>query len=300
MDSVFACLYKKSDVALKIRVMKNQITAVLLFLIATTGSISAQTPVSYDTSSYNAAIAFAFPDTAGNLYLRQLREENALASLTDMLPSDQSKALAILDWTHRQWTHNGSNQPTKNDALTILKEVREGEKFRCVEYGIVSSKALQSLGYRARLLSLKTKDVETTKYGAGHVLAEVWLPDVKKWAFIDGQFNVMPMLNGVPLNVVEFREAIQDKKAFTLNNSKGEVSRRDQRHYLSFVTDYIYYLDTPFDNRQSITTERKKINGKSSLMLVPLGAKNPTVFQRGYKMDHALYTNAIRDFYPEF
>jgi hypothetical protein len=32
-------------------------------------------------------------------------------------------------------------------------------------------------------------------------------------------------------------------------------------------------------------------------MLVPLGAKNPTVFQIKYPLDYLIYTNSLKDFY---
>lgn len=52
------------------------------------------------------------------------------------------------------------------------------------------------------------KNVETTKYGAGHVLLEVYLNDLKKWALLDGQWDAVPMINNIPLNAVEFQKAI--------------------------------------------------------------------------------------------
>jgi len=100
---------------------------------------------------------------------------------------------------HNQWQHNGNNEPHKNDVTSILEEVKEGKNFRCVEYGIVVAACLNSIGLKARQLNLKTKDVETTEYGAGHVVTEVFLNDLKKWMFIDGQFDAMPLLDGIPL-----------------------------------------------------------------------------------------------------
>ncbi|MFM7988964.1 MAG: hypothetical protein ACKPKO_57590, partial [Candidatus Fonsibacter sp.] len=39
--------------------------------------------------------------------------------------------------------------------------------------------------------------------------------------------------------------------------------------------------------------DTKKINRKSQLMLVPVGAINPTIFQITYKIDDCLYTNSL-------
>ena len=48
------------------------------------------------------------------------------------------------------------------------------------------------------------------KNGAGHVATEVFLNDLKKWVFIDVQFDAMPVLNDTPLNAVEFQKAITE------------------------------------------------------------------------------------------
>jgi len=205
--------------------------------------------------------------------------------------------LILLDWTHRQWRHHSSNKPSQSDALTILKEVKEGKRFRCVEYGIVSAQTLLAVGVKARILGLKTKDVETAKTPPGHFLAEVWLSDLKKWALIDGQFNVMPVLDGVPLNAVEFQKAIVENKAFKLVNLKGEIPARKQKYYVNFVGPYLYYFDTRLDARPLPFAERLKVDGKASLMLIPAGAKAPTVFQGQSAIDYCLYTSSVGEFY---
>jgi Transglutaminase-like superfamily len=260
-------------------------------------------PVAFNETDKMDKIRFQFPDTAGNIYMRRLRTENRLLDLIQSKVDDKDKALALLNWTHQQWEHNGGNEPSHSDALTILKEARAGKKFRCVEYGIVSTSALFSVGMKARVLGIKTKDVETAKTSAGHVLAEVWLSDIKKWALIDGQFNAMPTLEGVPLNAVEFQKAITDKKPFKLINSGGELSAKATRDYLKFVRVYLYYFNTSFDvnygNSNDPDAIRYKIENKSSLMLVPMGAKNPVVFQRKWPMDYLIYTNNVKDFYDE-
>ena len=168
-----------------------------------------------------------------------------------------------------------------------------------MEYGIVSSSALAALGLPARVLSLKTKKVETTKFGAGHVLAEVWLTDEGKWAMIDGQFNVMPVLGDRPLNAVELQRALAGGAAVTLANVAGPVAEKQQRSYLGFVTDYLYYFNVSFDQRMlPDADDRITYRDKSGLMLVPEGAGEPTVFQRVAPIDYVVYTHDAGAFYP--
>jgi hypothetical protein len=277
--------------------MKQISITLLLSLIACTQLFAQKNNVQYDTISRNPEFDFKFPDTLNNSYLAQLRTEYNLSKLIENKTQDIEKVLAILNWTHSQWEHNGSNEPSKNDALTILKEARDGKKFRCVEYGIVSKTALDALNYKARVIAIKTKKVETTKSGAGHVLAEVWMPQFSKWVLIDGQFNVMPILDSIPLNAVEFQQAIAENKNFQLIDINGEVSKKRRKMYLSFIFVYLYYIDAKFDNRYLPVNEKLTYKGKSSLMLVPLGGKNPTIFQIKYPLDYVIYTNSLKDFY---
>jgi hypothetical protein len=279
--------------------MKHIVFITFLLLSVLTNTFAQKHGVQYDTNIINNDLVFKYPDTLNNSYLRQLKNDYDLLKLTENKIEDIDKVLSVLNWTHNQWRHNGSNEPSKNDALTILKEARDGKKFRCVEYGIVSSTALQSLNFKARVLGLKTADVETKKYGAGHVLAEVWMPQFNKWVLIDGQFNLMPILENVPLNAVEFQQAISENKKYKLIDVNGEVSMKRRKSYLSFIFDYLYYIDTQFDNRNVPSNERILYEGKPSLMLVPLGAKNPSIFQIIYPLDNMVYTNSINDFYQK-
>lgn len=108
------------------------------------------------THDVNTRYQFFYSDTLGNDYLRNLRKTYRLDSLTANASDQFEKVKIILDWTSKQWKHSGSNQPAKSDAISILEEAKTGKSFRCVEYGIVSSAALNSIGIPARVLALKT------------------------------------------------------------------------------------------------------------------------------------------------
>jgi len=256
--------------------------------------------VTFDNKTVNSAYKFQYPDTTKNEYLRKLRIAYGLDTIALKFDNEIDKIKAILDWTHQQWTHSGSNTPSKSDPLTILEEAKQGNNFRCVEYGIVLSAALNSIGIPSRVLALKTADVEKVRYGAGHVVAESYSKKLNKWIFIDAQFNVIPFLNNIPLNAVEFQKAIiDDIDNLMLINNKGKISKEKKEKYINWISKYLFYFDISFDNRYIPYNDKLKINGKSKLMLVPINAKYPSVFQRKYKLDYYLYTNNINDFYQK-
>ena len=248
----------------------------------------------FSKASTKPGYSFVYEQNQDNQFLNTLREQYNLDAIVAGAANDTERALRMVNWVHQQWNHNGMNEPSKPDALTILAEATQGKQFRCVEYGTVTAAALNAIGLPARRLGLKMKEVETTQYGAGHVLLEVYLPDLKKWVMLDGQFDIMPVLNNVPLNAVEFQQAIAN------NYDKLEIrslSGTSKMQYVNWIYPYLYYFDVKFDNREGIALDRKKIDGKQSLMLLPVGAKEPKVFQIVNPLDYCKYTTSVADFY---
>ena len=241
---------------------------------------------------------FYYSDTTGNEYLRALRQNYSLDSLVLQQSIELEKIKAILHWSSSQWEHNGSNTPTKSDALTILQEAYSGKQFRCVEYGIVAAACLNAVGIPSRVLGLKSRDVAKVKIGAAHVVAEVYSKELSKWIFIDPQMNLMPILNGVPLNAVEFQRAIlNNNENIQLVNTNGNVDEDFTKSYLKWIGKYLYFFDSGFDQRINYTVDLMGFDGKKRIMLVPVGVENPTIFQRKYKINDCQYTNSLSDFY---
>lgn len=250
--------------------------------------------ISHDTISRSDELNIKHQDRK-NKYLTSLKEAYPLDFITSKM-SDQETALAVMNWTRQKWEHDGNNSPSKNDAITILDEVEEGARFPCFAYAIVIRDQLNALGYKARTIYLKTKDAALRQSPPGHVATEVYLDDLRKWVLLDGQFNVMPTLNGQPLNAVEFQNAIANRyNDFELQTLQTEpVSKRS---YVSFVYDYLYYLDTSLDNRYHLD-EKHLVDGKRSIMLVPSGAKQLSHIKFwDMEVDYCVYTNSLADFY---
>jgi hypothetical protein len=228
-----------------------------------------------------------------------LRKSYSISSLVKDDESELEKVKTILDWTSKQWQHNGNNKPEKGDAISILEEARNGKNFRCVEYGIVATAAINSVGIPARVLGLKSKDVEKVKYGAGHVVGEVYLQEFNKWIFIDPQWNILVSKNGIPLNGIELQQAIVSKdNSIEFMNKNGLLSENEKSRYVKWIGKYLFYFNISFDNRYDID-EKQRIAEKRQLMLVPVGADKPEVFQRDYPIDYCIYTHSLKDFYKK-
>ena len=230
-------------------------------------------------------------------YLSNLMKEFPLEFNTNEM-SDKEIVLAVLNWTNSRWQHDGNNLPKKNDAISILKEAEQGGRFPCFAYAIVLRDQLTALGYNARTVYLKTQDAEVRESSPGHVATEVFLNDLEKWVFVDGQFNVLSTLNGKPLNAIEFQNAISNHYDELELESLAEPDYAEsKRLYVEFVYDYLFYIDTALDNRYD-PDERFTINGKRSLMLVPKEADNLAHINFwDIDIDFCIYTNSAMDFY---
>lgn len=253
--------------------------------------------ITFDTIEKNSDLKFIYESGMNNPYLERLKKEYPIDSIAAKGKTDLEKVRSISSWVHKLWKHDGYNAPEKNDALYILEEVKKGQQFRCVEYGIVTTACLNAIGLPSRTLALKTKDVETTPSGAGHVVMEVFLNDFNKWVMVDPQWDAIFCLNDIPLNAVELQKAITEKKDIQILSDDKELN---PNQYIAWIYPYLYYFSHKFDNRENIPKEDKiKINGKSDIMLVPIGAKNPTIFQRKFPIDYCIYTHSVLDFYSK-
>jgi len=125
--------------------------------------------------------SFPFPwENPANPYLTELRTRYNLEEIISNSRSNLERVEKMCHWVHGLWKHNGRNKPEKSDPISIIEEAKIGKRFRCVEYSIVLSACLNSIGIPARVITLTTKDVETRKSGAAHVVVEAYLRDIKK------------------------------------------------------------------------------------------------------------------------
>jgi len=227
-------------------------------------------------------------DSADHPYIKALGARLKLDSLLGSKGSDLERTWSVCLVISSLWEHDGACAAKRPDPMSILDEVDLGKRFRCVEYSTVMLGALVSVGIRGRYLFLRTKDVETRDTMAGHVAVEAYLADEHRWVLVDGQFGTVSLLDGKPANAWEVRHAIE-RNASRL--SVMGLSFPDSTVYFKWLSPYLFFLETRFDNRVSTPPE------PGGLMLVPAGAKEPTVMQRRWPIEHMEYVYSPKEFY---
>jgi hypothetical protein len=251
----------------------------------------------YDTVTPEVGFHFSYP-RADNPVFTELKElaDIDLGSETGEI----EKAKIIIGYAHGLFSHDGDSQPSSFDPLTIIKEAKSGKSFRCVEYSFLAMALLWAHGIPARTVGLKTADVETREYGAGHVVVEFWSRELNKWIMSDVQAGIIPKSGEALLSAYELAQSLhQDTKPepILVNGSRfgADAAFKDMVDYISWVQEYLYFFDTPITVELNIPDLRTQ----NIAMLVPLGVETPKMFQGLFTMN-AIYTHSVLDFYPKY
>lgn len=225
-------------------------------------------------------------------YLQDLKKYIVAHGFKPNEKSEFEFALSGLAWVSSQWDHDGMNEPPKGArAIDILQLVHnKKEKFRCVEYGTVLTEVLQSYGFVTRKLALRSKDSAYGGFGQGHVAMEVWLNDLGKWIFLDGQFGTYLTLPGhrEPLNYFEvFTEKSKgkwDDLEVHFVNAK-DASKKAASDYKEFLKNYFGHIAVT--SKKDAPTISLKLESKDS----------PISFQ-GTAVDNIIFTADAKVMYP--
>lgn len=231
-------------------------------------------------------------------FLERLRDKYSIESLAGAAESDLERVRDLSHWVHSQWEHDGMNDPGQIDVITLLDRVSEGEHFRCVEYSLVLTALLEAVNIPGKMLILRTMDVETRPSGAGHLLVETYLRDLQKWIMVDPQWDVIMLLEGIPLNAVELQQAIVDRRdeIEVMSASQGYASRKMIDEYLDWIGPYLYYFGIPFQQSYDGSLSDHQLD---VLFLKPVGARSPSVFQARFPWSPGVFTESVVTFYDQ-
>lgn len=234
------------------------------------------------------------PESLDTPELRQLREY-VLKQVDLSRHSDPELILAALEWVSIQWDHDGMNQPPPGtSSYQLLQNVKQGQRYRCVEYGTVVADLLLSLGYPSRTLGIKTADVAYGGFGQGHVAAEVWSNTLDKWIFIDPQFSMAATHQGRYLSFYEMyqlkREGRFEEIRFTPSpryvERHKETPEELEKRYREFIGSYFGYMNIPYMR-----------DGKQATLVLPLEGKGQFATFQGFNADGLLFTDDPRELY---
>ncbi|KAA0254175.1 MAG: hypothetical protein EDX89_11040 [Acidobacteria bacterium] len=218
--------------------------------------------------------------------LAQLRAEFGIDPAVAGASDDLDRLVRLAKWTSEQWAHSPTQMASKPDPISILREAKAGGRFICRDYAIVAAGAARAFGLASRVISVLPKDVETRS--EAHSVAEAWLPGRAKWVLLDGQYGIVPVRDGVPLNAVELQKALAEDAPLSC---LGASARCEEWKW--FVGRNLFYF--------KVAQDQRRFGGAASpqLVLVPKGASSPRKFAGGNEsvFANALYTSIPASFY---
>jgi hypothetical protein len=251
----------------------------------------------YNKDTPEVTVNFKYPAINSNSpVLSELRNVANIKFSPDT--GELERAKVIIGFAHGLFAHNGNNEPSSIDPIAIIKKARAGKPFRCVEYCLLANALLWAYGISSRIIGLKTSDVETRKYGAGHVVIEFWSNEMQKWVMCDVQAGIILKLKNILLSSLELGENINNQSLnyVTIVNSRfsHDGMFKDLVSYKDWIREYLYFFDTPIETTFANTDRRKQ----RIIMLVPQEVIPPKSFQGMFIMN-VIYTYSALDFYPK-
>jgi len=134
--------------------------------------------------------------------LRPLRNREQLDKVVTGAKTDMGVFLQLMKWVRAQWSPGRPDPYPPIDAIVILDKIRKGKTGGfCAQYCFVLVQCLQSLGYKARYVTIK-----------GHEVTEVWSPELSKWVMLDPLHELYVTKVSTPLSVLEIHNTIKKNK----------------------------------------------------------------------------------------
>lgn len=237
-------------------------------------------PLKFDSAPAQRAPQCRF-SPANNLYLTRLRRKHDLEKLVSTTQNDLERVKRICHWVFARCEATGSSRGLPQDPISLLEAAEQGKRLRSVEMATVTAGCLNAIGIPARAVGGQSRDAETRRLGAGNVFVEAWLPDQRTWVFVDAEMDVVGQAaDGTPLDAVAFRQAL--------------ASANPPKDYPPSLAMCMYFFTTSLDQRYPIEDR-----DSGDIMLAPVGAQAPTLFQREPAIPPEHFTHRPREFHAE-
>jgi len=134
----------------------------------------------------------------------ELREKYSLEEVIAGEEKEVDKFIALRNWVQTRWEIHEYDQITeKNNSLKILEAASEGKLFQCWYYATVFVQCATSLGYKARRLAIGINPACIRPGNTGHIIAEIWSDELKKWLVMDADANCHYERDGIPQSALE-------------------------------------------------------------------------------------------------
>ena len=198
-----------------------------------------------------------------------------LDSLYDTSMNTWAKALAIGQFVASNIPHDNQKiKPEHRNAIDLWEYTKNvAPAFNCRLHSILTFELMLAAGLDARYVTCLPEDEDDNDC---HVVNEVWLPELGKWAMIDTDMegHYISSLDGVPLSLKEIREHYISGEEMVIYDLLKDFPIKDS-DYSTYMAKNTYWFRCPetLSYYQEDSENRKREAGRQ-INLVPAGFKS--------------------------
>ena len=240
-----------------------------LELLRTSGEYAA------DTNVFEMKIA------QNEMRAQEIRDYFQLDTLYPENATTWEKAIAIGKFVSSNIPHaNQRKWPKDVNAIGLWEYIKEVEPaFNCRLHSIFAFELFLSSDIKARYITCMSQDKDDPDC---HVVNEVWLPELNKWAMVDTDMggHYVTDRNGTPLSLKEMREHYISGEKMLMHPAFGKAQRDND--YYAYMAKNTYWFACW--GTLSYYQEDYKVEGvdrNSYVNLIPSGFK-PFYYEEGY------------------
>ncbi|MBR5963706.1 MAG: transglutaminase domain-containing protein [Bacteroidaceae bacterium] len=195
-----------------------------------------------------------------------------LDSLYDVDAKTWTKALSISQFVASNIPHDNQKiQPQHRNAIDLWEYTKNvAPAFNCRMHSILTFELMLAAGLDARYVTCLPEDEDDTDC---HVVNEVWLPELGKWAMIDTDMDghFISDLDGVPLSLKEIREHYISGEDMVIYDLLKDTPMNDP-DYTAYMAKNTYWFRCPetLSYYQEDSENREREEGRH-INLVPAG-----------------------------
>ena len=186
------------------------------------------------------SVEFNMQSIADSAKAAEIRAYFQLDTLYSAETTTWEKTLAIAKFVSDNIPHaNQKAQPTRRDAITLWEYTKTTEPaFNCRLHSILLYELLSSVGITASYITCMPKIEESDC----HVVNQVWLPELLKWAMIDSdQANYATDEAGTPLSLSEIRERYISGEDIWYHPHYGKATKKKTWYY-AYMAKNLYWF----------------------------------------------------------
>ena len=207
-----------------------------LLMQARLDTLRATAPYVKDTSSIRIRI---IQDEAR---AREIRDYFQLDTLYAPEADTWTKALAIGKFVARNIPHDNQKEwPESVNAIGLWEYTKTvAPAFNCRLHAILTFELMLAAGLDAKYITCMPQDAEDNDC---HVVNEVWLPELNKWAMIDTDMggHYVSGIDGTPLSLQEMREHFISGEKMAIHPGFTRGSTKKDWYY-SYMAKNTYWF----------------------------------------------------------